>query len=180
MKKLVYLYMMFFLALSVHAQSEEGKVMYNESQVKDFGGFLLDMGTILNRGTLVVSPPFLTTRFSLPLSEEINYRTSLDAFKPYPNIIDWNGTLINPSSSFTFSPFYSRSGMVNWQGTSYKLNNGMRINLYGEYDTDGNKVYNPSALPWQRNNFNAAFEMKSANGKFGIKVEVHGGRNNLY
>ena len=49
-----------------------------------------------------------------------------------------------------------------------------------EYDADGNKVYNPSALPWQRNNFNAAFEMRSANGNFGIKVEVHGGRNNPY
>jgi hypothetical protein len=31
-------------------------------------------------------------------------------------------------------------------------------------------------MPWQRNNFNAAFEMKSANGKFGIKVEVNAGR----
>ena len=72
------------------------------------------------------------------------------------------------------------SGLVNWQGASYKLNNGMRINLYGEYDADGRKVYNPSAMPWERNNFNAAFEMKSANGNFGIKVEVHGGRNNPY
>lgn len=33
-----------------------------------------------------------------------------------------------------------------------------------------------SALPWQKNNFNAGFEMKSSNGSFGIKVEVHGGR----
>ena len=70
--------------------------------------------------------------------------------------------------------------MVNWQGASYKLGNGTRINLYGQYDADGNKVRNPSAMPWQRNDFNAAFEMKSANGNFGIRLEVHGGRNYPY
>ena len=65
---------------------------------------------------------------------------------------------------------------VQWQGASYKLNNGIRINTYGEYDSNGYKRVNPTAMPWQRNNFNAAFEMKSANGKFGIKVEVNAGR----
>ena len=56
----------------------------------------------------------------------------------------------------------------------------MRINTYGEYNADGYKVYNPAAMPWEKNNFNAAFEIKSANGNFGIKVEMHGGRNNPY
>jgi hypothetical protein len=56
----------------------------------------------------------------------------------------------------------------------------MRINLYGEYNADGHKVYNPSAFPWERNQLHSAFEMKSANGSFGIKVEVHGGRNYPY
>ena len=69
---------------------------------------------------------------------------------------------------------------MTWQGASYKLKNGWRINTYGEYNADGKKVYNPMAMPWQRNNFNAAFEIKSENGSFGIKVEVQGGRNNPF
>ena len=180
MRKLIYIFLILFPALSVHAQSEEGKVMHHESQVKNFGGFILDMGTMLNTESLVLSAPFPSLDFLLPLNEETPYRINPEAFRLNPNITYMGGTAINTSSAFTFSPFYSGSGMMNWQGASYKLNNGMRINLYGEYNSDGYKVYNPSALPWQRNNFNAAFEMKSANGNFGIKVEVHGGRNNPY
>ena len=44
----------------------------------------------------------------------------------------------------------------------------------------GNKVRNPSALPWERNNFNGAFEVKSENGNFGIRIEVQRGRNNPF
>ena len=44
--------------------------------------------------------------------------------------------------------------------STFKLKNGLHITTYGEYDADGNKVRNPSALPWERNNFNGAFEMK--------------------
>ena len=51
----------------------------------------------------------------------------------------------------------------------------MRINTYGEYDKDGWKVPNRSALPWERNNFKGAFEMKSSNGAFGIRIEVQQG-----
>ena len=54
----------------------------------------------------------------------------------------------------------------------FKLKNGWKITTYGEYDADGNKVRNPSALPWEKNNFNGAFEMKSENGNFGIRIEV--------
>lgn len=56
----------------------------------------------------------------------------------------------------------------------------MEITTYGEYDADGNKVRNPSALPWEKNNFNGAFEMKSENGNFGIRIEVQRGRTTPY
>lgn len=45
---------------------------------------------------------------------------------------------------------------------SFKLKNGMRINTYGDYDKDGWRVPNRSAMPWERNNFRGAFELKSA------------------
>ena len=182
MRKLIYILLMLFPALSVQAQSEGGTSLHHESKVKDFGGFILDMGTMLNRESLVVSAPFPSLNYLAPLGEDAPFQVNPDAFRLNPNIVYMGGAAVGPSFSSVLSPLYMRigSGMVNWQGASYKLNNGMRINLYGEYDADGHKVYNPSALPWQRNNFNAAFEMKSANGNFGVKLEVHGGRNNPY
>ena len=57
---------------------------------------------------------------------------------------------------------------------------GMRINTYGDYNKDGWRVPNRSAMPWERNNFRGAFELKSANGNFGIRIEVQQGRNTPY
>ena len=59
---------------------------------------------------------------------------------------------------------------------SFKLKNGMRLNTYGEYNADGKKVPNPAAMPWEKNNFKGAFEMKSSDGNFGIRIEVQQGR----
>ena len=182
MRRLIYILLMLCPFLFVHAQFEGGKALHHESQVKDFGGFILDMGTMLNTESLVVSASFPSLSYLAPWEDGISFQVNPDAFKLNPSITYMGGTAIHPSYTSTLSSLYMVNGnnMVNWQGASYKLNNGMRINLYGEYDANGNKVYNPSALPWQRNNFNAAFEMKSANGNFGIKLEVHGGRNNPY
>lgn len=175
MKRL--LYILFLIIGTLPSQAQESL------RVKDFGGFILDMGTMLNAESLVVTPlPLPTLSYLAPIYESSPYQVNPDAFKLNPNLTFMGGTNITSSRTPMLSLLYNGvgSGMVNWQGASYKLNNGMRINLYGEYDADGYKVYNPSALPWERNNFNAAFEMKSANGNFGIKVEVHGGRNNPY
>lgn len=70
--------------------------------------------------------------------------------------------------------------MDNLQMGSFKLKNGMRINTYGEYNKEGRKVFNPSALPWERNNFKGAFELKSQDGSFGFRIEVQQGRNSPY
>lgn len=175
MKRLLYILFLIIGTLPLQAQES--------LRVKDFGGFILDMGTMLNAESLVVTPlPLPTLSYQAPVYESSPYQVNPDAFKLNPNLTFMGGTNITSSRTPMLSLLYHGvgSGMVNWQGASYKLNNGMRINLYGEYDADGYKVYNPSALPWERNNFNAAFEMKSANGNFGIKVEVHGGRNNPY
>ena len=169
---------MLFPTLAIQAQSERGRVLNPDSQVKDFGGFILDMGNMLNAESLVVSAPFPSLSYLVPFDESIPYTLSPDAFKLNSNVTYLGSMAVSSSYASVFSLSYPSIG--NWQETSFKLNNGMRINLYGEYNADGYKVYNPSALPWQRNNFNAAFEMKSANGNFGIKVEVHGGRNNPY
>ena len=108
----------------------------------------------------------------------VGLQVNPDAVRINPNIT-YKGGVPQLSLLRSFYSLYGySSGNVNWQGASFKLNNGMRINTYEEYNADGYKVYNPSAMPWERNDFNAAFEFKSADGKFGIMFEVHGGRNN--
>ena len=93
------------------------------------------------------------------------------------------------SYNHVFTPMYPGMGIYGFgtmsmpptlQSATFKLKNGLHITTYGEYDADGNKVRNPSALPWERNNFNGAFEMKSENGNFGIRIEVQRGRNNTF
>ena len=181
MKRIVYIILLILSSLSLHAQSETD-IQLEGARVKDFGGFILDMGTMLNAESLVLDMALPPLNHLPSMDGAGLYAIQSEAFKLNPNLTYMGGTDINPSRTSVMSLLYNGigSGMVNWQGASYKMKNGMRINMYGEYDADGNKVYNPSALPWQRNNFNAAFEMRSANGNFGIKVEVHGGRNNPY
>lgn len=179
MKRLICLLFTLIVIRTIQAQSEtdSGLLSHTEfSQTKDLGGFILDMGTMLNIESLIVRPPM-----SLNLPLEGDWATSTNfSFRPFyqfkPSI-----RYMGPSSTY-YSTLYPSigNGPLNWQSTSFTLNNGIRINTYGEYDSDGYKRYNPSALPWEKNNFNAAFEIKSPNGKFGFKVEVHHGRNYPY
>lgn len=179
MKKLFTL-LLILTSLPLHAQTEDVKISFDGPTEKDFGGFILDMGSMLG-----VEP--LNSSLNLPSLNSLElwtpqlFSTNINpnAYKFNPNVTYYKGSVTGMSNLYT--PLYGfGAGNFNWQGASYKLKNGIRINTYGQYNADGYKVYNPSALPWQRNNFNAAFEVKSANGNFGIKVEVQGGRNNPY
>ena len=130
-------------------------------------------------GLMNATPPKLP-KFSLDIP---------DMSKDYNQIFRLNTDAIY-SQGFTnaFSPSFSNFG-YGWslfaspqfmQMGSFKLKNGMRINTYGNYDKDGWKIPNRSAMPWEKNNFRGAFELKSANGNFGIRIEVQQGRNSLY
>lgn len=180
MKRLYIILFSFFTVIASFAQTTEGADNplpdFDSHRYKDFDGFILDMGPMFDMPAL---PPLSFRPFEAMMTAP--YRLNPDAVRINPNM-----TFLGTSQT-SFSPrtFYSllypgTSGNVLWQGASFKLRNGMRINTYGEYDADGYKVYNPAALPWEKNNFNAAFEVKSPNGKFGIKVEVQGGRNYPY
>ena len=185
MNKLVNFIWMLVFCLPMQAQyvkEMSDSSDFASSQVKDFGGFILDMGTMLNAESLEVPFTLPSLGYLLPFDETASpYRINKEAYQFSSNINYWGNVGYLPSYSTGLSIFHSAGGTpIQWQGVSYKLKNGIRINTYGEYDADGNKVYNPSALPWQKNNFNAAFEVKSPNGKFGLKVEVHQGRNYAY
>ena len=179
MMKRIFTILLILTSLQLHAQTEGIQISFDGPSRKDYGGFILDMGSMLNAESLTV--PFSLPSLSLlaPMENASPYQFNPEVFRINPNITYTSGLSTSPLYTSGFPVLYPGmgSGMVNWQGKSYKLNNGARINLYGEYDADGNKVHNPSAMPWQKKDFNAAFEFKSASGNFGVKLEVHGGRN---
>lgn len=175
MKKLLLLFSFALLTTALSAQTELPADSVKRSPMenyKEFGGFLLDMG-LMN-----VAPPQLPKMdFGLfGKSKDYNQLFSLD-----PNVTYSQGL------SNVFSPSYRGVGtfgsfgsIQNLQMGSFRLKNGMRINTYGEYNADGYRVPNRSALPWERNNFKGAFELKSGNGAFGIRIEVQQGRTAPY
>ena len=57
------------------------------------------------------------------------------------------------------------------QVANFRLRNGMTISTMGDYDQTGTRVNRP-VLPWQRNNFQGAFQIKSADGKFSFNIHV--------
>lgn len=143
------------------------------SGVKSYDGFLLDIG-LMN-----LSAPTLP-RFTLEVPNASKDYNSL--FRLNPNTVYSQGLsntfLPGSSTVYGMNPFGLTgfwSSPQNLQMGSFTLKNGMRIHTYGEYDKDGWRVPNPSALPWERNNFKGAFELKSANGAFGIRIEVQQG-----
>ena len=87
MRKLVCIFLMLLPSLWVHAQSEGGRTLHPDSQVKDFGGFILDMGSMLNAESLVVSAPFLPSlSYLAPFDEATPYTLNPDAFKLNQNL----------------------------------------------------------------------------------------------
>ena len=146
--------------------------------VKSYDGFLLDMKS------LNIAPPKLP-KFTLEIPDASKDYSRIFRLNPDVTYSQGLSDLFSPgnSSYFGSNPFGLTgfwNSTDNLQMGSFKLKNGMRINTYGEYYKDGWKVPNPSALPWEKNNFKGAFEMKSANGSFWIRIEVQQGRNAPY
>ena len=179
MMKRIFTILLIFTSIQLHAQTEGIQISFDGPSRKDFGGYILDMGTMLNAESLTVPISLPSLSLLAPMENVSPYQFNPEVFRIHLNITYTSSLGTSPMNTSGFSVLYPGIGssMVNWQGKSYKLNNGARINLYGEYDADGHKVHNPTAMPWQKKDFNAAFEFKSASGNFGVKLEVHGGRN---
>lgn len=195
MKRFLSILLISLTATALYAQSEitpdtlnhdrgntspTGEIFFPD-ETKNIDGFLIDMNSLI--GT--------------PAPDLENYKLIVpDASKDYSRIFRLNPDVTYSSGlsnmfSLSDSPYYSRNPfgltgfgfgntMDNLQMGSFRLKNGWRVNTYGEYDKDGWRVPNPSALPWQKNNFKGAFELKSQDGKFGIRIEVQRGRENPF
>lgn len=169
------------LSFRVNAQNEvpaDSVRSMNMPATKNFDGFLLDMNLMK-----MAAPQMPKMTLDIPdASKDYSFLFRLD-----PNVTYSQGYShlfsLGSSTIYSMNPFGLTgfgSSPQNLQMGSFRLKNGMRINTYGKYDKDGRKVPNPSALPWERNNFKGAFELKSANGSFGIRIEVQQGRNGPY
>ena len=169
MKRLITILFAVFMVSVVSAQTENGVTTLSDLETqryKSFDGFLLDMGSMLDIPAYLAPPTLSYRPFDVMMpSTDLTIRPEAIRFNPN---ITYKGSVPGVSLLRSFYSLYGYSGgNVNWQGASFKLDNA-----------DGYKVYNPAAMPWEKNDFNAAFEIKSSNGKFGIMFEVHGGRNN--
>lgn len=181
MKQIAIIILLCFLALRVSAQNEipaDSVRSTSMPAIKELDGFLLDMNLMkmaappMPKPTLTVPDASKDYSFLFRLNPDVTYSQGFsDMFSP------------GSSTFYSMNPFGLTgfgSSPTNLQMGSFRLKNGMHINTYGEYNKDGWKVPNPSALPWERNNFKGAFEMKSANGAFGIRIEVQQGRTTPY
>lgn len=179
-RPLLFLLVLLTSALSVHAQEEVPTDTINglPATVKNYDGFLLDMG-LMN-----LSAPTLP-RFTLEVPDASKDYSSLFRLNPNESYSQgfYNPFSLNNSTYYSSNPFGLTgfgNAADNLQMGSFRLKNGMRLNTYGQYDKDGWRVPNPSALPWEKNNFKGAFELKSANGAFGIRIEVQQGKHVPY
>ena len=153
----------------------EGALM---PEVKNYDGFLLDMSLLkmeaprLPEFTLEIPDASKDYSRMFRLNPNATYSQGLS------NVFSLTNSTVYSMNPFGLSEFWSSP--ENLQMGSFRLKNGMRINTYGEYDKDGWKVPNHSALPWEKNNFKGAFEMKSSNGAFGIRIEVQQGNRTQF
>lgn len=177
MKKLIFLISLLLSTAAVFAQSElpSDSIRRAPSEnIKEFGGFLLDMGLMG-----VTAPKLPKLNLDIPnVTKDYN-----ELFRLNPDVIYTQGftNAFSPSfSSFGYGWGLSTSTPQYMQTATFKLKNGMRMTVSGDYNADGWKVPNRSAMPWEKNNFRGAFELKSANGAFGIRIEVQQGRNYPY
>ena len=190
MKRFLLIVVAVWMATALQAQSEavpdtlshaasSVKEKFFSDETKNIDGFLIDMHSLM----------------PAPVPDLENYRLVIpDASKDYSRIFRLNPDVTYSSGwdnmfSLSGSPYYGFNpfglsgfghNMDYLQMGSFRLKNGWRLNTYGEYDKDGVRRPNPSALPWQRNNFKGAFELKSQDGSFGIRIEVQRGRENPF
>lgn len=148
----------------------EGALM---PEVKNYDGFLLDMSLLKMEAPRMPEFTLEIPDASKDYSRMFRLNPNATYSQGLSNVFSLTNSTVYSMNPFGLSGFWSSP--KNLQMGSFRLKNGMHINTYGEYDKDGWKVPNHSALPWEKNNFKGAFEMKSSNGAFGIRIEVQQG-----
>ena len=168
MKRFVCIISFLVTLLTVSAQSEvpSDSVRFSPDSYISFGDFLLDPG-LLRTPKL----PEITQEFILGPDVRKNYNIF---FQLDPRWTFSTGSIPNGFSSMYPYGFYT--GTTQFQTATFRLSDNTRLTLYGQYNADGWRMPNRSALPWERNNFMGGMELK-VNKNFGIRIDVRTGHN---
>ncbi|WP_321331223.1 hypothetical protein [uncultured Bacteroides sp.] len=176
MKKSILLIAMIALSAIAQAQSEitsDSITNMNINKSTRFGDFLLDV----NLYAMPVHPlpsftDLLKTTPSMEnLLESINRPSQWVFTRATPDAL--------PSLVYAYdSPYSSFPAQDLGMGT-IKLNDKLKLNLYGQYAPDGSKLPGTNLFPWNKNEFKAGMELK-VNDHFGVHVEVQRGGYNPY
>ncbi len=161
---IIFLFSSALFAQDIEQLDANTKLNIDELIILD--GYLLDMKTILPAPPTLAVPVFSW--------REMNDNNKFDVTHFYKDKVKYGRS--DYYSNYTNFSSFSIGNKTTLNHATFSLRNGIKITTSGEYDADGYKRVNPSALPWERNNFNGAFQMKTKNGNFGISVEVNRGR----
>ena len=168
MKRLSLLLLLLLTIVTVKAQEQEPiKINIDEKEnfasYKQFGGFILDLNTEL---------------MQMPKLPEVKLM-HIDPFPKFKEALQLDMSKVTygvKSVEYGRSPYgFSRYGNSITDGplnsATFRINDNLKFSTYGDYDAQGYRRVNPSAMPWERNNFRGAFELKSSSG-FQIRLEV--------
>lgn len=136
----------------------------------DFGGFLLDP-SLLRTPQL----PEITSEYLLGPAVARDY-TAIFQIDPR-----WTYGREQISSGFSMLSVWNLGShsLAPLHTATFRIGDNARLSLYGQYNADGRRVPNPSALPWERNDFVGGLELK-ANKNFKIRIDVRRYSHNPY
>lgn len=140
---------------------------------KNHGGFILDINQDFLRVPQWELPKFeLMPQFKNPdFIEALNLNQTTMTFGKQD--FNYSGTRYS-----TWNMHQPVDGPMN--SATFRVNSRMNMTTFGDYDANGNKRRMPTANPWDKDSFRGGFELKSNNGKFGIRMEVEQRRGNPY
>lgn len=169
MKKtiLIFLFLSFVGSGYVAAQNEQTSDSINlvlSDNIRLLGDFMLDMNILMPPKL----PEFNADPLNSALPKDYNALFQLPGSSTYSK-----GYMQNSGLMYGYGFFSSPDYMY---GASFKLNDKVSLNTYGQYDIYGRRMPDTNALPWEKNNFKSAMELKF-NKNFGIRIEVEQRRN---
>lgn len=164
MKKILCAFLLLACTSLAYAQSEkESSIHQSTEDYSRFDGFLLD----ISMPQLPQLPAFDPSILLMPPKD---YSA---IFQPDTR---WSFGQAYVSFPATFNNGMFSSGQQ-LQKATYKVNDQMRLSLYGQYTADGKRIPNTNATPWDRDTFVGGMELKF-NKNFGMRIEVRNGARN--
>ena len=81
MMKRIFTILCVLASLQLHAQTEGVQISFDGPSRKDFGGFILDMGTMLNAESLTITPMLPSLSYLAPMDGLSTFQLNPDAFQ---------------------------------------------------------------------------------------------------